>query len=68
MLPEIGWAKIASNVLLCRLFITVVYHGIISNTLAAALEATLLLTFVALQNGHEISIHCFSMLGQPSQV
>ena len=70
MLPEIGCAKIASNVRLCRLFISVMYRGIISNTLAAAREATLLLTFVTLQNEHEheISVHCFSMLEQPSQV
>ena len=66
MLLEIGCAKIASDILLWCPFISVMYHGIISNTLAAAREATLLLIFATLQNGYWISVHCFSMLQQPS--
>lgn len=44
------------------------YHGIISNTLAAAREAALLLTLVTLENEHEISVRCFSKHQQPFPV
>lgn len=49
-----------------QVFISVVYHGIIPNTLAVARETTLLLIFATLQNGYRISVYCSSMPGQPS--